>query len=118
MSCDLLRMEISHHSIVIILFCFKIGQSYEIRMLNRKLVEYTDISSKYVKVGVRFDLLDFFLHLFLCSMECNQVHLLTDFEVLEYFTFLLFQSTFDDMFRGCTFTLPCVSLVTVYICFY
>ncbi|XP_039455573.1 transcription factor CP2-like protein 1 isoform X3 [Oreochromis aureus] len=25
------------------------GQSYEIRMLNRKLVEYTDISSKYVK---------------------------------------------------------------------
>ncbi|XP_038870549.1 transcription factor CP2-like protein 1 isoform X2 [Salvelinus namaycush] len=26
------------------------GQSYEIRMLNRKLVEYTDISSKYVKV--------------------------------------------------------------------
>ncbi|XP_026000612.1 transcription factor CP2-like protein 1 isoform X1 [Astatotilapia calliptera] len=30
------------------------GQSYEIRMLNRKLVEYTDISSKYVKVGVRY----------------------------------------------------------------
>uniref|UniRef100_A0AAX7U9N8 Grh/CP2 DB domain-containing protein n=1 Tax=Astatotilapia calliptera TaxID=8154 RepID=A0AAX7U9N8_ASTCA len=29
------------------------GQSYEIRMLNRKLVEYTDISSKYVKSIVR-----------------------------------------------------------------
>ncbi|KAF7663409.1 hypothetical protein LDENG_00210840 [Lucifuga dentata] len=29
------------------------GQSYEIRMLNRKLVEYTDISSKYVKSVVR-----------------------------------------------------------------
>ncbi|XP_069010489.1 transcription factor CP2-like protein 1 isoform X1 [Embiotoca jacksoni] len=29
------------------------GQSYEIRMLNRKLVEYTDISSKYVKSLVR-----------------------------------------------------------------
>uniref|UniRef100_A0A3P9C4M6 Transcription factor CP2-like 1 n=1 Tax=Maylandia zebra TaxID=106582 RepID=A0A3P9C4M6_9CICH len=28
-------------------------QSYEIRMLNRKLVEYTDISSKYVKSIVR-----------------------------------------------------------------
>ncbi|KAM7380915.1 hypothetical protein PAMP_004184 [Pampus punctatissimus] len=29
------------------------GQSYEIRMLNRKLAEYTDISSKYVKSIVR-----------------------------------------------------------------
>ncbi|AWP12736.1 putative transcription factor CP2-like 1 [Scophthalmus maximus] len=29
------------------------GQSYEIRLLNRKLVEYTDISSKYVKSIVR-----------------------------------------------------------------
>ncbi|MBN3325475.1 TF2L1 protein, partial [Atractosteus spatula] len=29
------------------------GQSYEIRMLNRKLVEYTDISSKFVKSIVR-----------------------------------------------------------------
>ncbi|XP_006799226.2 transcription factor CP2-like protein 1, partial [Neolamprologus brichardi] len=29
------------------------GQSYEIRMLNRKLVEYSDISSKYVKSIVR-----------------------------------------------------------------
>ncbi|XP_056321641.1 transcription factor CP2-like protein 1 isoform X1 [Danio aesculapii] len=29
------------------------GQSYEIRMLNRKLVEYTDVSSKYVKSIVR-----------------------------------------------------------------
>ncbi|KAK0134180.1 Transcription factor CP2-like protein 1 [Merluccius polli] len=29
------------------------GQSYEIRMLNRKLVEYTHISSKYVKSTVR-----------------------------------------------------------------
>ncbi|XP_034741506.1 transcription factor CP2-like protein 1 [Etheostoma cragini] len=29
------------------------GQSYEIRMLNRKLVEYTDISSRYVKSIVR-----------------------------------------------------------------
>uniref|UniRef100_A0A671KTR3 Transcription factor CP2-like protein 1 n=1 Tax=Sinocyclocheilus anshuiensis TaxID=1608454 RepID=A0A671KTR3_9TELE len=29
------------------------GQSYEIRMLNRKLVEYTDISSKYIKSIVR-----------------------------------------------------------------
>ncbi|XP_028249546.1 transcription factor CP2-like protein 1 isoform X1 [Parambassis ranga] len=29
------------------------GQSYEIRMLNRKLVEYTHISSKYVKSIVR-----------------------------------------------------------------
>lgn len=29
------------------------GQSYEICMLNRKLVEYTDISSKYVKSTVR-----------------------------------------------------------------
>ncbi|XP_034043186.1 transcription factor CP2-like protein 1 [Thalassophryne amazonica] len=29
------------------------GQSYEIRMLNRKLVEYTDISSKYVKSIIR-----------------------------------------------------------------
>ncbi|CAB1447106.1 unnamed protein product [Pleuronectes platessa] len=29
------------------------GQSYEIRMLNRKLVEYTDISSKYVKSIMR-----------------------------------------------------------------
>lgn len=38
-------------------FCFvlfwNVGQSYEIRMLNRKLVDYTDISSKYVKVGGR-----------------------------------------------------------------
>ncbi|XP_023682733.1 transcription factor CP2-like protein 1 isoform X1 [Paramormyrops kingsleyae] len=29
------------------------GQSYEIRMLNRKLVDYTDISSKFVKSIVR-----------------------------------------------------------------
>ncbi|MEQ2232020.1 Transcription factor CP2-like protein 1 [Ilyodon furcidens] len=29
------------------------GQSYEIRMLNRKLVEYSDISSRYVKSIVR-----------------------------------------------------------------
>ncbi|XP_063743102.1 transcription factor CP2-like protein 1 isoform X6 [Eleginops maclovinus] len=29
------------------------GQSYEIRLLNRKLVEYTDISCKYVKSIVR-----------------------------------------------------------------
>ncbi|KAM9850645.1 transcription factor CP2-like protein 1 [Aulostomus maculatus] len=29
------------------------GQSYEIRLLNRKLVEYTDISSKYVKSIIR-----------------------------------------------------------------
>ncbi|XP_061580054.1 transcription factor CP2-like protein 1 isoform X2 [Cololabis saira] len=29
------------------------GQSYEIRLLSRKLVEYTDISSKYVKSIVR-----------------------------------------------------------------
>uniref|UniRef100_A0A3B4AWC3 Grh/CP2 DB domain-containing protein n=1 Tax=Periophthalmus magnuspinnatus TaxID=409849 RepID=A0A3B4AWC3_9GOBI len=29
------------------------GQSYEIRMLNRKLVEYSDISTKYVKSIVR-----------------------------------------------------------------
>lgn len=30
-------------------------------MLNRKLVEYTDISSKYVKVGVRYRLFVGFL---------------------------------------------------------
>ncbi|XP_063743097.1 transcription factor CP2-like protein 1 isoform X2 [Eleginops maclovinus] len=40
------------------------GQSYEIRLLNRKLVEYTDISCKYVKVGVRYCVcLFFYLHM-------------------------------------------------------
>lgn len=37
-------------------------------MLNRKLVEYTDISSKYVKVGVRYCVcLFFFLNFYMTS---------------------------------------------------
>lgn len=49
--------------------CFQnVGQSYEIRMLNRKLVEYTDISSKYVKVGVRFCVFWLFFLLLLWSV--------------------------------------------------
>lgn len=36
-----------------LIFSLIVGQSYEIRMLNRKLMEYSVISSKYVKVGGR-----------------------------------------------------------------
>lgn len=46
----LLLIHFSHFCFVL---CWNVGQSYEIRMLNRKLVDYTDISSKYVKVGGR-----------------------------------------------------------------
>lgn len=52
-------------------------------MLNRKLVEYTDISSKYVKVGVRYCVLccfccvciDFSCDLSLSSLICFYVHI-------------------------------------------
>lgn len=57
-------------------FCFvlfwNVGQSYEIRMLNRKLVDYTDISSKYVKVGGRHCRFALYFS-FLAPFSCFQV---------------------------------------------
>lgn len=103
-------------------FCFvlfwNVGQSYEIRMLNRKLVDYTDISSKCVKVGGRHCRFAVFLS-FLSPFSCFQVTK-TPTSCFLQFHMNLYKNTIQQtaLFESCHFRLitpdeiPLISALT------